>query len=92
MKSSRLSYRESTKQQETENTSRHQKRKRRGVRQKEIQKSPSPTRSGSVFSRLGSEEGEKKKRRRRSPSQASSRSASVFSRLGAKRQEQRRKE
>nr|GEX26526.1 F-box protein PP2-A13-like [Tanacetum cinerariifolium] len=38
---SRLSYRESTKYK-TENTSRHQKRKRRGARQKEIQKSPSP--------------------------------------------------
>ncbi|GJT59427.1 hypothetical protein Tco_1002960 [Tanacetum coccineum] len=67
-------------------------RKRRGGKQKEIQKSPSPTRSRSIFSRLGSEERKRKERGRRSPSQASSRSASVFSRLGAKRQKQRRKD
>ncbi|GJV75307.1 retrovirus-related pol polyprotein from transposon TNT 1-94 [Tanacetum coccineum] len=46
---SRLSYREST-EQDIENTSRYQKRKIRGGRQKEIQRSPSLARSRSVFS------------------------------------------
>ncbi|GKE38439.1 hypothetical protein Tco_1461844 [Tanacetum coccineum] len=84
----RMTFSEDT-EQETESASRNRKRKKRGGKQK-VQKPPSPLRSRSVFSRLGSEE--IRGRSRRSPSQASSRSASVFSRLGANRQEQRRRD
>ncbi|GKA97022.1 hypothetical protein Tco_0824916 [Tanacetum coccineum] len=95
---SRLSCSEST-EQETKNTSqrhdpRGSKKKKRKIveRWKEVQRSPSPSRSRSVFSRLGLEIRRRKKRQARSPSQASSRSGSVFSRLGAKKQEQRRRD
>ncbi|GKG03768.1 hypothetical protein Tco_0314155, partial [Tanacetum coccineum] len=56
---SRLTYCEDI-EQETESASRHQKRKRRGGRQKEIRKSPSLTRSRSVFSQLRMEEKKRK--------------------------------
>ncbi|GJV15168.1 hypothetical protein Tco_1360491 [Tanacetum coccineum] len=59
---------------------------------KEAPRSPSPSRSRSVFSRLGSEARRRKERPTRSPSQASSRSGSVFTRLGAKSHEQRRRD
>ncbi|GJR64251.1 hypothetical protein Tco_0010316 [Tanacetum coccineum] len=59
---------------------------------KEAPRSPSPSRSRSVFSRLGSEARRRKERQTRSPSQASSRSGSVFTRLGAKSLEQRRRD
>nr|GFB40428.1 hypothetical protein [Tanacetum cinerariifolium] len=85
---SRLTYREDTKQ-ETKSALHHKKRKMIGGKKKELQKLRSPAWSRSIFFRLGSEE--RRGRRRRSMSQASSRSTSVFSRLGAKRKKQRRK-
>ncbi|GJS37051.1 hypothetical protein Tco_0535433 [Tanacetum coccineum] len=61
--------------------------RKRGGKHTEVRKSPSPSWSRSVFSRLGSKERRRKERRRRSLSQASSRSVRVFSRLGVRRYE-----
>ncbi|GKA08137.1 hypothetical protein Tco_0687468 [Tanacetum coccineum] len=61
---SHLSYREST-EQETENTSRHQKRKRReGEKNEQRRRSPSQasSRSASVFSHLGAKRQEQKRK------------------------------
>ncbi|GJU39257.1 hypothetical protein Tco_1192214, partial [Tanacetum coccineum] len=61
-------------------------------KKKETLKSPSPSWSRSVFSRLGFETRGRKERQARSLSQASFCSGSVFTRLGAKKQKQRKKE